>query len=404
MADIDKKASGLQLLLVGQLGHAENRGETDPSILADPKQLFDLPALDPVGQVGPQHILVFAAIGQPLKNLPLSPLGIAHQIDQPLPLVFFSDNQEHQTVLARKDIPGVQRPLTQTGGNLLLIGVVRGADVNKRSDIGLSGKVDVFAQPGLQGHVIGRQGSGRRCGGDLEIGLMAGGLERRQLGPVRTARTQPRPAPTVGNGQLIGGVVLVRAAEAEGRDGAHDQARVARLKGGVVETQAGHACWSIVVDHDIRLRDQLHQPLALAGQVEDNAVFVGVEIQEQAALFGVGHAVRKRAALPDHVPAGLFDLDDLGAEIGHQLGSIGRRHHVSQLNDLHPVQSLHSRSPLTDCRRLVSAGAASPPTLALRPIALQEKSVGQKPFSSRRPDPVFGLLCQTPHRKEGQPC
>ena len=64
-------------------------------------------------------------------------------------------------------------------------------------------------------------------------------------------------------------------------------------------------------------------------QIKHDAALVGVEIAEQAALFGVRHAARKWAAPPGNVALGRLDLDYISAQGSHHLGAECGRHALS---------------------------------------------------------------------------
>ena len=58
-------------------------------------------------------------------------------------------------------------------------------------------------------------------------------------------------------------------------------------------------------------------------QIEDDRPLVAVEVEEEAALFGVRDVALERPEPPGDVAARLLDLDDVGAEIREQCVAYG---------------------------------------------------------------------------------
>jgi hypothetical protein len=75
-------------------------------------------------------------------------------------------------------------------------------------------------------------------------------------------------------------------------------------------------------------------PIAALLQVQHGAAFVGIEIEKQTAMFGVGNIVEKRTAPAHDIAARRLDLDDVGAEISKQFGCPRRRYALAILD--HP--------------------------------------------------------------------
>jgi hypothetical protein len=59
-------------------------------------------------------------------------------------------------------------------------------------------------------------------------------------------------------------------------------------------------------------------------------VFAGVEVKEECAALGMGLIVWERAALARRVSPRSFDFDDFGAEVGEELGAVGRSDILSE--------------------------------------------------------------------------
>ncbi len=91
------------------------------------------------------------------------------------------------------------------------------------------------------------------------------------------------------------------------------------------------------MNQDVGIRHQLLQNLEALGlrDVERDAAFVGVEIEEQSAFLGMRDIAGKRPARARAIAgAGPFDLDDLGAHVRQQLAAIRRRYHLAHFNYL----------------------------------------------------------------------
>jgi hypothetical protein len=86
--------------------------------------------------------------------------------------------------------------------------------------------------------------------------------------------------------------------------------------------------------------EHARQDLAALGALEvgDDAAFVRIEVDEQAALLGVGLTLRKGSAPARYVAPGRLDLDDIRAEVGEHLGSESRRHALAAFNNLDRIE------------------------------------------------------------------
>lgn len=72
-------------------------------------------------------------------------------------------------------------------------------------------------------------------------------------------------------------------------------------------------------DHIDRSRQPLDR-LSIGGslQVQDDAAFAGVQVQEHAAAFRIGHAVGERAQVPRGIAEGRLNFDDIRAKVAQQ--------------------------------------------------------------------------------------
>ncbi|MEZ5261806.1 MAG: hypothetical protein R2755_08515 [Acidimicrobiales bacterium] len=91
---------------MGQVGHREHRGEGDAPALALVPQVLDGVLLGEGLHQAEQRVGHLVAGGGGGEQLGVGPLGVAHELDQPLPLVLLHAHQEHQPV-APEDAPGL---------------------------------------------------------------------------------------------------------------------------------------------------------------------------------------------------------------------------------------------------------------------------------------------------------
>ena len=124
-----------------------------------------------------------------------------------------------------------------------------------------------------------------------------------------------------------------------GGDRAIDQARIGRSDRGIVKIKFLHHPAGEILDHHIRLGNELagHLQRLRSGKVERDAPLVAVEAEIGGALaadFSVLEVPRVVAAV------GVFDLDDLGTEVGQRLRAGGPGHDAGEI---HHQQSVESR-------------------------------------------------------------
>ena len=117
------------------------------------------------------------------------------------------------------------------------------------------------------------------------------------------------------------------------------------LKRRVVQAQGRHRAGTEVLHHDIGGGQQFekNRAAALGFQVQGDAAFVGVEMQEQAAAFRMRQATRKRGDPACRIaPSRRFYLDDVGAVVGQEFGAEGARDVARQIQYPYPFQRLGS--------------------------------------------------------------
>jgi hypothetical protein len=95
------------------LPHRVDRSEGDPRLLRRLVQVGDLPPGYPLAHQRLQRVHVLCARDAILEDILAGPLGIAHQLDQALPLMLFDREDEDLAVLAVGEEPRAERARAQ---------------------------------------------------------------------------------------------------------------------------------------------------------------------------------------------------------------------------------------------------------------------------------------------------
>ncbi len=141
--------------------------------------------------------------------------------------------------------------------------------------------------------------------------------------------------------EFLGAPVAMSPAEPERLDGGHHEPRIQFPETFVIQSDPVHIRRPNVVNQNVGLRNHPleNRETFRARNVERDAEFVGVEIEKQAALLGMGRVAGERSARACAVAdTGAFHLDHLGAHIGHQLGRVWRRNHLANFDDFETCQ------------------------------------------------------------------
>ena len=119
--------------------------------------------------------------------------------------------------------------------------------------------------------------------------------------------------------------MFVGTPRAERGDRGEDQAGVVLPQRLAVQLRPGEPYIWKVLDDDGGGARQVSEPLPVfrQRQVQDDAVFVQIQRQKQAALLGVRQITRKRPRAPRRIACGRLHLDDLGTHEGQYLAAIG---------------------------------------------------------------------------------
>ncbi len=153
-------------------------------------------------------------------------------------------------------------------------------------------------------------------------------MQPRELIGDRSAEEQRRIVAAPGEphraGQRLHQVILARArgvgaGAPVARRRRVDQPRVALVQRLVSQARAVHHARTEILDHDIRLLDQLEDPLEVRGilEVDLDAALVAVEGEERVGL--TVRARGKDAPLPHPFAVLLLELDDVGTEVAQDL-------------------------------------------------------------------------------------
>ena len=92
----------------------------------------------------------------------------------------------------------------------------------------------------------------------------------------------------------------------------------------ITKAQLLSSRWTISFDDDIGFARELQKNSSTIRlfDIEGDAPFVGVEVEKVEALLRMRRVVFEWRNAPRFVAAGRFDLDDVGAHVGEELGAV----------------------------------------------------------------------------------
>ena len=136
-------------------------------------------------------------------------------------------------------------------------------------------------------------------------------------------------------GERVAFEAAVGTGLAEGCDGAVDEVRKLGLQVVVAEAERREAAGSFAFDEDVGVGEQFAEDdaAALRLDVKRQALLVGVEVEEEAALVGVGDVAREGAEAAGVVALRRLDLDDLRAEVGEEARGVGAGDALGEVDD-----------------------------------------------------------------------
>ena len=348
MLDGDEEPARAEVGRGDEVAHGGDGRERDATALRRRVEFLDRLIAAPLLEKDLQGVEVGPARQAAGEQLETRPLGVAHEVDEALPLVLLDGAEEDPTVAALHEAERLDRLLPEPRGDEARVGPELEGQLEDGGDAFLGRHLDVLAPPGRES---GEQRAERADGGGegrLEAGLVTEGLEGRQIRLTGRAveRRHAARAPRDHVGPAVAGV---RPREPEGRDGGHHEPRVQRGEPGVVEAVRGHVLRVDVVHEEVGTGDQAVEDRApaRAGEVERDPALVGVQVEEEAALLRVRRAARKRPPLARAVAGDeRLDLHHVGAEVGEQLGCIRGAHQLADLEDAEAVErARHRQSP-----------------------------------------------------------
>jgi len=289
----------------------------------------------------------------------LGPGGVAHQLHERLPLVVLGRGDDHVSILAGHEPSYHAFPGRGVGliGEAAYLHPLHG---KQRLEFG---DVDVLAFAGGQADPEGGEGGDRGGEASVVVTHLAPGHHRRRIW-LCLARDvdEGRKAGGVVEVEMIALVVPVGARLAVGGDGDEDEAGVDGAQAVVVQAQIGHLAGRAVLDEDVGLLGQALEDLAAAGcaQVKGDPQLVSVQVEEEAALLGMGDIVQERASLAGAVAnLWLLHLDDLRAHISEELAAVGAADHLAVLEDLEPIEGCFRHAGASP--RTIFSGPFGPP-------------------------------------------
>ena len=221
----------------------------------------------------------------------------------------------------------------------------------------------------------------------------AEGLERRQLGMRRVAVQRRRRRRRTTRTRSVARQCARGPVTPKGAIDVITSARVERVRGGPSRGRAppsrsdgrrGRA------DRRRRPGGRTRRGRAGCVEVERDAALVRVQVEEEAAALGVRHAARERTALrASDRRAGRLDLDDVGAEVGEQLGGVGGADAAADLEDAEAVERAgHGSRPESRAApaRRSTRGSSTAPSRTISSVC-ECSSTGQS-RTTRQPSPV----------------
>ena len=152
--------------------------------------------------------------------------------------------------------------------------------------------------------------------------------------------------------QVLGTPIPVGASLAKIGNRRHEQTCIDRAQIRIVEPECGHHAWVKIFDHHIRFGHEPHEQLPATQQfeIERDALLVGIEVQEEPALFWMRHIIWKGAEPSARVaPVRALDFDHARPIVGQELGTVGASNVMRQIEHQHIVEGLGWHRLATFC-------------------------------------------------------
>jgi hypothetical protein len=160
-------------------------------------------------------------------------------------------------------------------------------------------------------------------------------------------------------GEVSALVVAVGPGLAEVRDRHQGQGGLARVDELPADTEPVEDTRAEALDHDVRGVEQPTEDVARAFgfQIENEGALVGVEVVEGAALLGVGVAAPEGGEGARGIAAWTLDLDHVRAVVAQQLGRVGPRDELGEVQNRGAVEGTGHSFPPAIRSRAAERGA-----------------------------------------------
>ena len=338
LRDLDEKSARLQMLVAEQRAHRRDRCEWHPPRLHLFVEIQYSMLADVLLEHRAQRVPVCAAQEAVGEDIHACPFGIAHHVDEVLPLMLLDAARVDVAVLGLEGFRPAESASGRAGRDHFHVRPVLEGQLQLRRDGFLHGRVDVLAFAVAQPREQRAHRRDRAMHSALEPRLRSESPKRRQVGMLGTAAIEDAYAAGRPDREILGAPVAIRSFQTPWRDRGHDELRIDFLQAIVRKPDAIHLGRNDVVNQDVGAGDELLENLEALGSrnIERDAELVGVEVKEQAGFFRMRLVLGKRAAAARAIAdARALDLDNLGAHIGHQLGRIGRGDQLAELDNFY---------------------------------------------------------------------
>jgi hypothetical protein len=184
-----------------------------------------------------------------------------------------------------------------------------------------------------------RQDRRRRVHAGRQVGDCDASLLRTAARPIVALAGDAHEAADALDDEIVARAVGVRAGLSESGDRAVDQPRIDRGERGVIEAVTGQRADLEIFDDDVGLAAEIADdaPAVGRGEVDGDRLLAAIAAE---IVSGFGRVAPVRVLQKRRPPAArvvaaarLFDLDDLGAEVGEQLRAPRAGKHARQIDD-----------------------------------------------------------------------
>src|SRR2546428_6740329 len=193
MLDGGEEAACLQVRRGEQVAHGRDRGERDAAALGRLVELLYRLLAAPLLEENLERVEVRAAREAVGEELDRRPLGVAHDVDQALPLVLLDAAEEDPPVAALHEAERLNRLGAQPRGDETAVGPELEGELEDGRQALLRRYLHVLAASRRQAGEEGAERADGRVQPGLEAGLIAERLERRGAGA--GAPPPPRAGP-----------------------------------------------------------------------------------------------------------------------------------------------------------------------------------------------------------------